>query len=191
MIRIAMVGEIGSGKSYASRLFGFPVFNADKEVIKIYKNDRKAYQIIKKKLPNHFFSFPIRKEQIARAVNKNTKNLKTISKVIHPLVRKNMKVFLRKNRKKKAIVLDIPLYFENNLNKKGDVIIFISTKKKNIYSALLKRRKSNIKLLKKLGKLQQSILIKKKKSHYVIKNDFNSRNLKKEVKIIKYKILNK
>ena len=191
MIRIAMVGEIGSGKSYASRLFGFPVFNADKEVIKIYKKDRKAYQIIKKKLPNHFFSFPIRKEQIARAVNKNTKNLKTISKVIHPLVRKNMKVFLRKNRKKKAIVLDIPLYFENNLNKKGDVIIFISTKKKNIYSALLKRRKSNIKLLKKLGKLQQSILIKKKKSHYVIKNDFNSKNLKKEVKIIKYKILNK
>ena len=73
-----------------------------------------------------------------------------------------MKVFLRKNRKKKAIVLDIPLYFENNLNKKGDVIIFISAKKELIYSALLKRRKSNIKLLKKLGKLQQSILIKKK-----------------------------
>ena len=191
MIRIAMVGEIGSGKSYASRLFGFPVFNADKEVIKIYKKDRKAYQIIKKKLPNHFFSFPIRKEQIVRAVNKNTKNLKTISKIIHPLVRKNMKVFLRKNRKKKAIVLDIPLYFENNLNKKGDVIIFISAKKELIYSALLKRRKSNIKLLKKLGKLQQSILIKKKRSHYVIKNDFNSRNLKKMVKIIKYKILNK
>ena len=191
MIRIALVGEIGSGKSYASRLFGFPVFNADKEVIKIYKKDRKAYQLIKKKLPNHFFSFPIRKEQIAHAVNKNTKNLKKISKVIHPLVRKKMRTFLRKNRKKKAIVLDIPLYFENNLNKKGDVIIFISTRKKNIYSALLKRRKSNIKLLKKLGKLQQSILIKKKKSHYVIKNDFNSRNLKKNVKIIKYKILNK
>ena len=191
MIRIALVGEIGSGKSYASRLFGFPVFNADKEVIKIYKKDRKAYQLIKKKLPNHFFSFPIRKEQIAHAVNKNTKNLKTISKVIHPLVRKKMRTFLRKNRKKKAIVLDIPLYFENNLNKKGDVIIFISTRKKNINSALLKRRKSNIKLLKKLGKLQQSILIKKKKSHYVIKNDFNSRNLKKNVKIIKYKILNK
>ena len=191
MIRIALVGEIGSGKSYASRLFGFPVFNADKEVIKIYKKDRKAYQLIKKKLPNHFFSFPIRKEQIAHAVNKNTKNLKTISKVIHPLVRKKMRTFLRKNKKKKAIVLDIPLYFENNLNKKGDVIIFISTRKKNINSALLKRRKSNIKLLKKLGKLQQSILIKKKKSHYVIKNDFNSRNLKKNVKIIKYKILNK
>ena len=191
MIRIALVGEIGSGKSYASRLFGFPVFNADKEVIKIYKKDRKAYQLIKKKLPNHFFSFPIRKEQIAHAVNKNTKNLKTISKVIHPLVRKKMRTFLRKNKKKKAIVLDIPLYFENNLNKKGDVIIFISTRKKNINSALLKRRKSNIKLLKKLGKLQQSIFIKKKKSHYVIKNDFNSKNLKKNVKIIKYKILNK
>ena len=191
MIRIAVVGEIGSGKSYVSRLFGFPVFNADKEVIKIYKKDRKAYQKIKKKLPNHFFSFPIRKQQIVHAVNKNTQNLRTISKVIHPLVRKNMKVFLRKNRKKKAIVLDIPLYFENNLNKKEDVIIFISAEKKLINSALLKRRKSNIKILKKLRKLQQSILIKKKRSHYVIKNDFNSRNLKKKVKMIKNKILNK
>ena len=191
MIRIAVVGEIGSGKSYVSRLFGFPVFNADKEVIKIYKKDRKAYQKIKKKLPNHFFSFPIRKQQIVHAVNKNTQNLRTISKVIHPLVRKNMKVFLRKNRKKKAIVLDIPLYFENNLNKKEDVIIFISAEKKLINSALLKRRKSNMKILKKLRKLQQSILIKKKRSHYVIKNDFNSRNLKKKVKMIKHKILNK
>ena len=48
-----------------------------------------------------------------------------------------------------------------------------------------------MKILKKLRKLQQSILIKKKRSHYVIKNDFNSRNLKKKVKMIKHKILNK
>ena len=39
MIRIAVVGEIGSGKTYIARLFGLPVFNADNEVADIYKKD--------------------------------------------------------------------------------------------------------------------------------------------------------
>ena len=86
--------------------------------------------------------------------------------------------------------MDIPLYFENKLNKKRDIVIFISTKKKLINKGLKKRNKSNIKLLKKLEKLQQSLKIKKKKSAYVIINDFKSENLKKKIKIIKKEILN-
>ena len=39
MIRIALVGEIGSGKSYYAKLFGYPVFNADQEVAKIYETN--------------------------------------------------------------------------------------------------------------------------------------------------------
>ena len=98
--------------------------------------------------------------------------------------------FLKRNKKRKAIILDIPLYFENKLNKKKDIVIFISTKKKLIYKALKKRNKSNIKLLKKLEKLQQSLKIKKKKSTYVITNNFKSENLKKKIKTIKKEILN-
>ena len=36
MIRIALTGDIGSGKTFISKLFGYPVFNADEVVIKIY-----------------------------------------------------------------------------------------------------------------------------------------------------------
>jgi dephospho-CoA kinase len=43
MIRIAVVGDIGSGKSYVARSFGFPVFNADEEVVKLYKNNKLIY----------------------------------------------------------------------------------------------------------------------------------------------------
>ena len=45
MIIIGIVGDIGSGKSYAARLFGYPVFNADKEVIKIYKKSKLCFRI--------------------------------------------------------------------------------------------------------------------------------------------------
>ncbi len=191
MIRISVVGEIGSGKTFVAKLFGFPIFNADNEVSKIYRNNRDVFKKLKKKLPKFIFSFPIKKKQIGRAVKNNLKNLKIISKIVHPTVRKNMFKFLKKNKLKKAVVLDIPLYFENNLNKKSDIVIFISAKKKKINSALRKRGKSDLKLLKKIGKFQLPPKMKKKKSNYVIINNFKSENLKKKVKILKYKILNK
>ena len=191
MIRIAVVGEIGSGKTYVAKLFGFPVFNADKEVSKIYRNNRDIFKKLKKKLPKFIFSFPIKKKELSNAVKNNLKNLKIISKIVHPIVRKNMFRFLKNNNLKKAVVLDIPLYFENNLNKKSDIIIFISAKKKLINSALKKRGKSDLKLIKKIGKSQLSLKMKKKKSDYVIINNFKSENLKNKVKIIKYKILYK
>ena len=191
MIRIAVVGEIGSGKTYVAKLLGFPVFNADKEVSKIYSNNYDAYKNLKIKLPKFIFSFPIQKREIGNAVKNNLKNLKIISKIVHPIVRKNMYKFLKNNNFKKAIVLDIPLYFENKLNKKTDVIIFISAKKKLINAALKKRGKSDLKLLKKIGKFQLPLQVKKKKADYVIINNFKSENLKNKVKILKYKILNK
>ena len=49
MIKIGILGKIGSGKSYISKMFGCPVFNADEEVIKIYKTDKKCFNKLKKK----------------------------------------------------------------------------------------------------------------------------------------------
>ena len=64
MIRIAVVGDIGSGKSYIAKLFNYPVFNADLEVAKIYKKNKQCFINLKKKLPKYFSSFPIKKKEI-------------------------------------------------------------------------------------------------------------------------------
>ena len=146
MIRIAVVGEIGSGKTYIARLFGLPVFNADNEVADIYKKDKTAYRKLRLKLPKYILTFPIKKKQIGEAIKKNPNNIKIITKIIHPIVRKRMSKFLKKNTKKKGVVLDIPLYFENNLYKKKDIVVFISSKRRLINIALKKRKKSNLKL---------------------------------------------
>ena len=190
-IRIAVVGEIGSGKTYIAKLFGFPVFNADNEVKEIYKKNRIIYRKLKYILPKYIFSFPVSKINIGNAIQNNKNNIKKINKIIHPAVRKRMRNFLKNNKKTKAVVLDIPLYFENNLNNKNDIVIFISSKKKHINNALKKRKKSNIKLLKKLATLQKSLAIKRKKSDYVIENNFKSENIKKKVNIIKEEIFRK
>ena len=190
MIRIAVVGEIGSGKTYIARLFGLPVFNADNEVADIYKKDKIAYRKLRLKLPKYIFTFPIKKNQIGEAIKKNSNNIKIINKIIHPIVRKRMIKFLKKNKKKKGVVLDIPLYFENNLYKEKDIVVFISSKRRLINLALRNRKKSNLKLLKKLQKLQYSFDIKKKRSNYIIYNNFKSHYIRKKVNIIRKKILN-
>jgi len=189
MIRIGIIGDIGSGKSYVAKQFGFPVFNADTEVNKIYKKNRKCFKKLKKTFPNHIFSFPIKKKELSRAVSENKNNVKKINKIVHPEVRLKMKKFLKKNKKKPAVVLDIPLLLEGKINKKRDILLFVEAKKKDINKRLKKRHNFNAEIIKKLKKLQLPLETKKKKSNFIIKNNFKSMFVKKNVKIIKNKIL--
>ena len=43
MIRIGILGNIGSGKSYVANNLGYPVFDADYEVARLYKKNRKIF----------------------------------------------------------------------------------------------------------------------------------------------------
>ena len=184
MIRIALVGDIGSGKSHFSKLFKFPVFNADLEVIKIYAKNKIFNRLIRKKFPQQTFSFPLKKEELIKCILSNPGNLKKISKIVHPIVRKKLNIFLKKNKNKKFVILDIPLYLENKLRLKNDVIVYIDSKNKDIKSRLLKRKSFNNKLLKLFKKTQLPSAIKKKRSNFIIKNEFTTKKAKRSVKYI-------
>ena len=188
MIKIGIVGGIGVGKSYIAKKFGYPVFNADVEVSKIYKKNRKCFKKLKKTFPNYIFSFPIRRKELSKAIMKNKNNIKKINKIIHPEVRLRMKRFLKKNKKKKAVVLDIPLLLEGKINNKKDIIVFIEDKKKEANKRLKNRHNYNKKVFDKLKKLQLPLEKKKRKSDFIIKNNFKSLSIKKNVKILKRKI---
>ena len=186
MIRIAVLGDIGSGKSHVAKQFGYPVFNADAEVSKLYRKSRKCYNKLKKALPNYITSFPVKKIELSKAIMSNRQNLKKIVKVVHPEVRNRMNNFIKKNRNKKFVILDIPLLIENKLNKKNDILIFVDAKKKEINKRLKKRHSSNIRILKKF---QLPVELKKKKADFIIKNNFRNNSIKKNVKKVKEKIL--
>ena len=101
MIRAAVIGSIGSGKTFVAKLFKCPVFNADKEVKIIYKTNKGCFNKLKKILPSYIKSFPIKKKELVEAISQDKKNLKKISFIVHPLVRQKMNIFLKKNKKKK------------------------------------------------------------------------------------------
>ena len=189
MIRLALVGGIGSGKTFISKLFGYPVFNADDTVTKIYFNNKKVFYKIKKKLPKFFINPPIKKDQLIKAIIKNKKNLKIISTIVHPEVRKELQKFLKKNKKKKVVILDIPLFLENKLNKKGDVIIFIQSSNKAALKRIKKRKNFNNLIFKKLKRNQLPLSIKKKNSQFIIINNFKKNFARKNVKDVLKRIL--
>ena len=189
MTRIGILGGIGSGKSYVAKLFGYPVFNADVEVAKLYKNSRKCYNKLKKILPDYITSFPIKKNELSEAILDQKSNLKKIIKIVHPEIRVKMNKFIKKNKNKKFVVLDVPLLLENKINKKNDVLIFVNAKKKDINKRLIKRHRTSREILKKLKKFQLPVEIKKKRSHFIIKNNFRNTSAKKSVKKVMKKIL--
>ena len=189
MIRIGILGNIGSGKSYVAKNFGYPVFNADYEVSKLYKKDKKIFKKLKKKLPKYISSFPINKNEITKAILSNKVNLKKIITIVHLEIRKILKLFLKKNRYKKVIILDIPLLLENKINNKDDILVFVDSKKVEIEKRLKKRLNFNRKLINKFKKIQFSSSYKKRRSNFIIKNNFKKKSLNKSIKKILNEIL--
>ena len=189
MIKIGILGDIGSGKSYVAKNFGYPVFNADFEVGKLYKQNKKVFNKLKKALPKYIYSFPINKNEISNAILANKSNLKKIIKIVHSEIRKKMNMFLKKNSNKKIVILDIPLLLENKIDKKKDILIFIQSKKSDIIKRLRKRVNFNVKLFNKFKNVQMSLNYKKKKSQFIIKNNFTKKSVKRSIKDILKKIL--
>ena len=189
MIKIGILGDIGSGKSYVANNFGYPVFNADKEVAKLYKKNKKIFNKLKKILPKYFSSFPINKKEVSKAILANKYNLKKIIKIIHLEVKKKMNNFLKENKNKKIIILDIPLLLENKINKKNDILIFVQSNKIDVLKRLRKRDYFNQKLIEKFKDIQFSLEYKKKKSKFIIKNDFTKKTIKKNIRTILKEII--
>ena len=187
-IRIGILGDIGSGKTYVANSFKQPVFNADYEVSKLYKKDKDTFKKLRRALPKYFHSFPINKNEVTFSILDNNTNLKKIVSIIHSKIRKKLSLFLLKNKNKKIVILDIPLLLENKINKKKDILVFVQSKKLDILKKLKKRKNYNQRLFDKFKKIQFSLKYKKKKSLFIIKNNFTKKSVKSDVKKILVKI---
>ena len=182
MIKIGITGSISSGKTTASKFVSSKrgaLFSADKVVKKLYK-EKKFRQILEKKLKINL-KLNLKKE-IKKKIFKNSKYLKIIEKIIHPLVRKEMNIFFKKNKKKKFLFLEIPLLIESKLSRHFDVLIFIKSKK----NLRLRRYLSNggtKKLFVILDKQQLKDTKKMKYCDHVVVNNTS-------LSILKRKLLN-
>jgi dephospho-CoA kinase len=135
-------------------------------------------------LPDHIYEFPIDKLKISNAIIENNSNLKKIIKIVHKEIRNQLRDFLKKNKNKKFVILDIPLLLENKMNKKKDILVYVESRKTDILRNLKKRKNFNRKILNKFKKIQLPLVYKKKISKFIIKNKFTKKSVKDAVENI-------
>ena len=182
MIKIGITGSLASGKSTVAKIISsrkYPLYNADRAIKKIYQTNKFKTKVFKKfKLKSKINI----KNKIKKIISSDKKYLKDLEKIIHPLVRKQITKFIKKNRGKKFLIFEIPLLIESKLMKDYDKIIFVNSRKDLRLKRYLKRG-NNRKIFDLLNKRQLPPAKKIKFSHYVINNNNSLRNLKKSVKI--------
>ena len=124
---IGITGSIASGKTTVANLIAgkkYPLFSADRVVANLYKKKNFIRLLINRFKLNKSKNI---KEQIKSLIKKNKKIIFKLEAMIHPLVRREMKIFLKKE--KKFLILEIPLLIESKLSKHFDKVIFVDTKK--------------------------------------------------------------
>lgn len=191
MIKVGILGSVGSGKSFVANIFkelGFNIFSADQVVSQIYERNKN----INKKI-SIFFKLKlnrgkINKNELRDTLKKNPKKFKYLNKIIHPIVRKKLILFLSKYKKTKLVVLDIPLLIENKMFNFVDIFIFVKTKPNFFKIRIKKRRNLDKQFLKLLENQQADEKIKKSYADFTVDN-FTKDKVKLQVKKILDKIL--
>ena len=180
MKKIGITGSLSSGKTTASKILSYrkgPLFSADNEVKKIYKKNN-LKKIISKKL--NLKNYKNLKTVLRNKIINGDLNIKKVESILHPIIRKEMNNFVKKNKKKRTLFFEIPLLIESKLMKKFDLIIFIKARK----SIRLKRFKLNggsQKLFNILDKKQLNDIKKIKYCDHVVVNENNLKILKKNL----------
>ena len=191
MIKVGILGGVGSGKSFVANIFkdlGFNIFSADKVVSQIYERNKNINKKISKFFKLKIYQGRINKNELRDSLKKNPKKFKYLNKIIHPIVRKQLILFLSKYKKNKLVVLDIPLLVENKMFNFVDIFVFVKTKSAIFKIRIKKRRNLDKQFLKLLENQQADEKIKKSYADFTIDNSTIGK-VKLQVKKILDKIL--
>ena len=148
MIIIGITGSIGMGKSTIAsmlKFFGIPIHDSDLVVKGLIETNALVFKEIKKNWPEVIDIIDskeiINKGKLSEIIFNNIKCKENLEKIIHPLVNKKRKMFLKKYEFKKNIVgMDVPLLYETGLNKICNYIFLALTSEENQAKRVLKRK---------------------------------------------------
>ena len=175
---VGITGGIGSGKTTFSnhlKKLGFLVHESDMVVSEIYTKPKKQFlSFIKEKISQNAINHnKINKAEIANVIFNNNTIKKLLERRIHKEVQSSREAFIKKytKKKKKIIFADIPLLFENRLEKNFDLVICIISSRKNRSKRVLKNKKFTKDNLNKIFKAQTTDKERKKRSQIIINNN--------------------
>lgn len=131
MLKLALTGSIGMGKSETATMFremGIPVFDADAAVHALYATGGAAVDLVEAAFPGTVVDGAVDRERLSRVVLSDPSAIAQLEAIVHPLVRQAEQEFLAQARAEGAeiVLLDIPLLFEVKGEHRADRIVVVS-----------------------------------------------------------------
>lgn len=194
MIKIGLTGSIGMGKTETGKIFselGFPVYNADDAVHKLYGPGQKGSEKIKEIFPNSINpDGSVNREILSAEVLGNVDKIRALESIIHPLVGEDREIFFKKNSDSPAIILDIPLLFETGGEKFVDLVIVVDAPQDIQEERVLSRPNMTKEKFEKIIAEQIPNDVKKKKADFIVDTSISIEDARIQVENIIRKIKN-
>ena len=192
MIKIGLTGSIGMGKTETGKIFsefGFPLYNADNAVHRLYTPGQKGAEKIKEIFPAAINpDGSVNRENLSKEVLGDTEKIKILEGIIHPLVGEDREIFFLENSNAHAVVLDIPLLFETGGEKYVDIIVVVDVPKDIQEKRVLSRTNMTKEKFEKIIAEQMPNELKKEKADYVVNTSMGIEDARRQVGEIVKKI---
>ena len=179
MIIIGITGSIGMGKSTIAsmlKFFGIPIHDSDLVVKEMIETNPLVLKKIKKNWPEVIDIIDskeiINKEKLSKLIFNDIKCKENLEKIIHPLVNKKRKMFLKKYESKNIVGMDVPLLYETGLNKICNYIFLALTSEANQAKRVLKRKNMTKEKFILIKENQWSEKMKKDQKPYIINTSY-------------------
>ena len=194
MIKIGLTGSIGMGKTETGKIFselGFPVYNADDAVHRLYEAGQKGAEKIKEVFPNSInLDGSVNREHLSAEVLGDVDKIRALESIIHPLVGEDREVFFKENANAPAVVLDIPLLFETGGEKFVDIIVVVDAPADIQEERVLSRPNMTKEKLEKIIAEQIPNDVKKKKADFIIDTSISIEDARIQIENLIKKIKN-
>ena len=184
LIKIGLTGCIGMGKSTTLKMFqneGVSTWSADEAVSRLYAKGGKAVLKVQALTPESVVNNAVSRENLREEVKKRPEILLSLELIVNPLIKTDRERFLCSKSEHRAVVLDLPLLFENKMESDFDIIVVVSASEMEQKERVLSRNTMDIKLLNIIKSKQISDKEKRSRADFV----FETTSIEKTKKDVK------
>jgi len=171
MIKIALTGSIGMGKSTVAKMFeaaGVPVFDADSVVRQLQGPGGALVERIGELFPGTVRCGTLDRDCLAQIVLDDPAKLAALEKIVHPAVRDWRQAFIDKHSTARALIFEIPLLFETGAEKEFDKVIVVSAPEDVQRARVLRRQGMTAEKLESILDRQTPDREKRRRADFVV-----------------------
>ena len=180
-----LTGSIGMGKSAVASMFrreGVPVYDADAEVHKLQGPGGRLLPAIEARFPGTTGPEGVNRAKLGAAVFGHPHELKALEAIVHPVLRESRRLFLRRNRSRPFVILDVPLLFETHGHRRLDGVIVVTAPAWKQRRRVLARPGMTVEKFTRIRKLQVPDAEKRKRADYIINTGTTFERTREEVR---------